>query len=174
MVRQVSDLIAVGVNSIELSILVFGPQVADLSANARTRDLQNKRIQIKAELEAAGHNVKYAEELVDLSLTGPAANPLFQEVLIMQEYDLIVNIVDSPGSIVEATVVALKPSLARKTALFLDASYVDGLVGQACLNAQDIGAHYQTYAYPDDLVHCNLLGYVFEQIKRRQKEIFLS
>lgn len=161
------------ISSIRLKILVFGPQVHTPSTELRTAKLQSKRAQIRAKLEECGHHVKYAEELVDPSLAGPAGNALFQELVIMEEYDLIVNIVDSPGSIVEATAIALRPRLASKSSLFLDRGYEGGLVGQACKNAADIGAHYQSYLYPKDLDECNLMGFVLNRVGKIQKMKYL-
>ncbi len=91
----------------------------------------------------------------------------------MREYDLIVTIVDSPGSIAEATAIALKPHLAQKSSLFLDGAYVGGLVGEACKNAEDIGAHFKTYSYPGDLDNCHLLGFILERIEKIQKLKYL-
>lgn len=169
----VADLLAATIGSIKLKILVFGPQVRTLSSEERTLNLQNKRIEIRAELEKSGHLVNYAEDLVDPALTGPAANPLMQELVIMSEYDLIINLVGSPGSIVEATTIALKPRLAQKASLYLDEDHIDGLVGQACANARDIGAHFQTYKYPTDLTDCHLLSHVVARVSVVQKMKYL-
>jgi len=135
--------------------------------------LQEKRKEIRAALENAGHFVKYAEDLVDPALTGPTANPLIQELVLMSEYDLIVTLVGSPGSIVEATTISLKPKLAQKASLYLDSDHQNGLVGQACRNAQNLGAHFQTYNYPGDLVDCHLLTHVSERAKSIQLLKFL-
>jgi hypothetical protein len=174
LVTSIGTLIASGVDSIQLDILVFGPQVRTFSTEPRTLSLQNKRIQIRDELIARGHNAKYAEELVDPTLTGPDNNAAFQELLIMKAYDLVVNVVDSPGSIVEATMISMSPEIARKTSLFLDGNYVGGLVHSVCLQAQEIGAHYQTYVYPTDLDDCHLLGYVLDRVRITQKIKYLS
>jgi hypothetical protein len=170
----IHNLIATGVAAIKLDILVFGPQVTTMSSDARTLSLQKKRIQIRDELISRGHNAKYAEELVDPTLTGPDSNAVFQELLIMSSYDLVVNVVDSPGSIVEATMVALRPDIAQKTALFLDGNYVGGLVHSTCMQAKEMGAHYQTYSYPNDLDECHLLGFVLDRVRITQKKKYLS
>ena len=171
--EEVQILIANAVDRISLKILVFGPQVHTPSPQERTAKLQAKRIDIRARLEADGHFVRYAEDLVDPMLGDPAGNAFFQEILIMGEYDLIVTIVDSPGSIVEATTISLNPRLAQKASLFLDSEYVQGLVGAACRNAEDIGAHFQTYEYPQDLDECHLLGHVITRVRKIQKIKYL-
>ena len=157
---SIADLLEETISPIKLSILVFGPQVNKLSAHERTRNLQNKRIEIRAELENLGHKVKYAEELVDPSLVGPTANPVVQELVIMQEYDFIVTLVESPGSIVEATLIASKHLLAKKTSLYIDKNYMEGLAGQACLMAKDMGGHLHEFNYPEDLTDCHLLTHI--------------
>lgn len=157
---EISDLIAGAFDAHKLKILVFGPQVHTPSAEERTAKLQNKRIDIKAALEALGHHVKYAEEIVDPSLGGAAGNAFFQELLIMGEYDFIVTLVDTPGSITEAAAIASNPHFAQKASLFLDSAFVGGLVSQACENAAHMGAHYSTYDYPADLDECHLLGHI--------------
>ncbi len=166
-------LIASAMRRIELKILVFGPQVHTPGHDERTRKLQGKRVQIREYLESEGHYVRYAEDVVDPNIAGPGGNAFFQELLIMEEYDLIVTIVDSPGSIAEATAISMSPKLAQKSALFLDANYVEGLVGAACQNASDIGAHFETYEYPTDLDDCHLLGFVSERASATQKIKFL-
>jgi len=170
---DVKALISNAIDGISLKILVFGPQVHTPSPQERTAKLQAKRRDIRARLEESGHFVRYAEDVVDPVADGPFANPFFQEILIMGEYDLIVTIVDSPGSIVEATVISMSPRLAQKSSLFLDATYLDGLVGSACQNAEDVGAHFQTYQYPQDLDECHLLGYVVTRVRKIQKIKYL-
>ena len=170
---DIKDLIANVVDAIKLKILVFGPQVHTPSSDPKTAKLQNKRKEIRLKLEHLGHHVKYAEDLVDPHLSGPMGNPFFQELVIMREYDLIVTIVDTPGTIAEATAISLTPAIALKASLFLDAAYVGGLVEQTCRNAEDIGAHFRTYAYPDDLDSCHLYGYVLDRVSKIQKMKYL-
>lgn len=172
--KTIGTLIASGVSSVQLDILVFGPQVTTMSTDPRTLSLQKKRMQIKDELISLGHNAKYAEELVDPTLTGPDGNAMFQELLIMESYDLVINVVDSPGSIVEATMIAGQPAIAQKSALFMDGNYVGGLVHSTCLQAAEFGAHYQNYVYPTDLDDCHLLGFVLNRVRITQKKKYLS
>ena len=167
--KRIRTLVKRAVSAIRLKILVFGPQVHTPSTDPRTSRLQAKRKEIRAELEKGHHTVRYAEDLVDPSITGPLGNMLFQELLIMQEYDLIVVIVDSPGSITEATAISLKPTLAEKSSLFLDAAYTTGLVAETCRNARDCGAHYQEYQFPRDLDACHLLTHVMTRAELVQK-----
>jgi len=171
---DINTLLAGAIDSIQLKILVFGPQVHTPSSDERTRKLQNKRVEIRQKLETLGHVVRYAEDLVDPTIGGPLGNAFLQELLIMREHDLIVTLVGSPGSIAEASVISANPQLASKASLFLDKDHVEGLVGSACENAKDCGAHFDTFAYPDDLDLCNLFGMVKKRVAMIQKIKYLS
>lgn len=166
--RTVASLISNGINAIKLNILVFGPQVGTMSANPRTLNLQKKRIQIRQELEKLGHNVKYAEDIVDPNLPSPQNNAFLQEIVIMAEYDLVFVIVDSPGSNVEAGLIASRQNLSQKASLFLDSQFIAGLAADACRAAQFLGADFNTYTYPNDLVDCNLLTFILERVSKAQ------
>lgn len=165
---EIHDLILSTVASRKLKILVFGPQVATVSPDARTAKLQNKRKEIRHKLEALGHHVRYAEELVDPSLPGLMGNPVLQEMILMREYDFVATLVESPGSVVEATLIATDDELSRKSSLFIDQEYKDGLAAKACEMAEARGCHYQMYQYPKDLDECNLFGFISSRVSHIQ------
>lgn len=172
--KTVQTLMEEGISGVALNILVFGPQVQYIADDERTKNLQNKRIEIRQALEESGHFVKYAEDIVDPNLPEPANNAMLQEIAIMHEYDLIVTLVDSPGSIVEASLICSRPTLASKATLFLDQSYMGGLVAQTCQAGEIQGADFQTYQYPEDLTECHLLGAVKKRVTKVQTVKFLS
>jgi len=172
--RTIQELMDQGVLGTTLNILVFGPQIHTLAENdERTRNLQLKRIEIREKLEELGHNVKYAEDIVDPSLSGPVGNAIVQEIAIMKEYDFIVVLVDSPGSHVEATLISRDQNLAQKTSMFLDNDHSSGLVAETCRLGERFGAKFRTYQYPNDLVECNLLGFIKEHTMAIQTIKFL-
>ncbi len=160
--KSAKELIKESLGDTRLNILVFGPRPAPLSTIERTKNLQLKRIEIRKCLEDEGHYVKFAEDLVDPGLSD---NSFIQELVIMPEYDLIVTLVDSPGSISEATIISIKPELAKKACLYLDRDYHEGLVANVCDLAQKLGADFKMYKYPEDLVDCNLLGFVRAKVE---------
>lgn len=173
--KTVKELMEQGLSNTKLNILVFGPQVQTLSdSDERTRRLQDKRIEIRTELEGLGHNVNFAEEIVDPSLSGPANNTVLQEIAIMKEYDFVVVLVDSPGSISEATLISLNPSIAQKSSLFLDSDHSEGFVAEACRLGETIGAKFSTYEYPNDLRECSLLGFIKQRTQEIQTVKYLS
>lgn len=172
--RSVAQLVSDGVGSTSLNILVFGPQVENLVSEERTRNLQLKRIQIREALEQEGHNVKYGEDLYDSTLPPPFNNAVFQEEQMAKEYDLIVTLVESPGSIAEATFISLNQEFSLKSALFMDEEFLDGFPAETCRLAEIQGATFQTYKYPVDLVECNLLGFIREKVRNVQMANFLN
>lgn len=173
MAKDIVDQIKDALDSILIKILVFGPDVSLISSDERTAKLQRKRIEIRENLEALGHNVKYAEELVDPNIDGAGSNMFFQELVIMKEYDLIVILLGSPGANSEATVIAVRPDLAPKAALYMDSDHQGGFVGEACRNASDFGAEFHTYNYPADLDLCHLMGFVKNRVSIIQKIKYL-
>ena len=160
---DVNQLLKENLTSIKLNILVFGPQVHTLSTDIDIRNLQNKRMEIRQELESRGHYVKYAEDLVL-----PEVNSFIQEKIIMNEFDFIVVILGQPGATVEAAMIANKTELSRKSSLYLNEEYKDGLVSEMCEAAQMLGAFYSTFKAPEDLVECHLLGSVMKKVKEIQ------
>ena len=171
---DIGALVAANIGAIKLKILVFGPQVATPSTDPRTAKLQAKRVEIRAKLEHLGHDVKYAEDLVDPTLPGVSGNAFLQEYLIMSEYDMIVTLVESPGSLIEASVIASKPLLAAKASLFMDEDFRGGLAAQACEFAEWVGAHFQTYQYPVDLDACHLYGFIETRVRKFQTIKFMQ
>ena len=172
--KTVKELIDDGITKISLNILVFGPQVSPLALDLRTQALQKKRIEIRDCLTTAGHSAKFAEELVDPGLPGPHGNICLQEMLIMQEYDVIVTLVESPGSVAEATIISQNPKLSRKALLFMDRSFQGGFAASACALAELQGANFSLYDHPKDLDECHLLTKVVDTVKKIQLINFLS
>ena len=168
MPKAISELISDALSANKLDILVFGPQVAKPSPDPRMAKYQAKRKEIRAKLEELGHNVGYAEDLVDLKIPGPSGNAYFQELLLMEAYDFIVNIVESPGSIAEGTVPANKREIAQKTSIFIDQSHEHGFVFATFEVAKIMGAHLHGINYPNDLDHCHLLGAIEERVTQIQ------
>lgn len=162
--KSIKELISQSLDAIVLNILVFGPTLRTMSSDEETRNLQMKRAQIKENLSLLGHNVQYAEDLVDPSL----GNMVFQEQIIMRDYDLIITIVGSPGSLIETAVISQKAELAQKSQLFLDSRHTEGLAAEACRLAKDMGAFFQEYEYPEDLTECHLLGFAKERVRKAQ------
>jgi hypothetical protein len=172
--RTVSQLIAESLRQTELNILIFGPQTTNFSSDPRILALQHKRIEIRQALQDNGYFVKDAEELVDRSLPPPMNNIYMQEKVLLQEFDIVVVLVETPGTQVELGLVASRPDLAAKACIFLSDSYLDGFAAEACAAAAACGADYSTYRHPDDLRDCHLLGKVREKIDRLRFALLMA
>ena len=170
----VEDLFGSSMGAVKLDILVFGPAVTPLSQDEGTRNLQLKRQQIKNELLSAGHNVNYAEDVVDPGLSAPINNAALQEIILMEAYDLIVVLVGSPGANAETGMISARPKLAAKASLFIDDRHLNGLVASCCQLAVLSGGAYESYKYPQDLTECHLLGKVKDEVTKTQIKKYLS
>lgn len=173
--KTIQELVSEAESGMKLKILVFGPQVKKLNRGGRTRALQNKRIEIRNRLEELDHYVRYAEDLVDADLPAPFDDILEQEVLLMSDYDMVVTLVDTAGTIAEAMEISKRPAIAPKASLFIDKNYKDGLVAnKLSTGATALGADVSTFIYPDDLRACHLLGAVLNKVSKIQRAKYLS
>jgi hypothetical protein len=166
--RKVGELFAERLRENPLNVLVFGPAVDPPSDNTFVRALQIKRQEIRVALENDGHFVQYGEEVIDPSLPPPADNPLFQEFLAIQEFDVVVILVQSPGTIAESTLLALRPEIAPKAHLFMRDEHRGGFVWQACKLAEQFNAVFAEFTFPADLVECHLLTKVRDRLIKMQ------
>ncbi|MEX0289945.1 MAG: hypothetical protein AB3N14_12625 [Flavobacteriaceae bacterium] len=172
--RNVKQIIEESISPIALDILVFGPQTKKMSDDERTLALQNKRIEIRDRLREEGHNVFFAEELVEEGLSGKLGNMMTQEELLLMECDLVVALVESKGTLVELGVITSKESYSKKAHCFLDKDHCAGLAHQACENAKAKGAFYTNYKHPEDLDLCHLLGYIRDSVEETQLAKYIS
>lgn len=166
--KSPNELILDSLKSIPLKILVFGPQVENPSADQRISNLQTKRRDIKKALVELGHHAKYAEDLVMVKLDSPDLNSFEEELRIIEEYDIIISLVETPGTLVELGVIANQKEFAEKTHIFMDEDLHGGLAESACLYAETNGAIFSRYEYPADLVECHLLGKVKDTVRQLQ------
>lgn len=166
--KTVEELISDAIVDQPLNILVFGPKPAPQAPDSRVRDLQEKRLAVRTALENLNHNVDFAEDVVDRTLPPPHDNLVLQELFLQQEYDLVVNVVHTPGTIGEAFMAAMKPDIAQKTQLFIAEDHLDGLAAQACNLASTFGADVNTFTYPGDIVDCHLLTMITIKVRALQ------
>jgi hypothetical protein len=173
-VRTIEQLLAEALQQNKLNVLVFGPALDRNPENDFVAELQRKRRDIRAALEQDGHDVRYGEEVVKPDLPPPTDNPLLQELLLMRAFDLIVVLVHTPGTIAEATCVALRPELAPKAHLFICEEHRGGLAWNACRLAEQQGAALNEFTFPTDLRDCHLLTRVLERARKIQVGKVLS
>jgi hypothetical protein len=123
-----------------LEILVFGPAIEPVSRDPYIAGLQRKRQDIKSRLVADGHSAAFGEDVVNPSLPAHLSDPLLQEIVAMGEADLILVLVGSPGTILEAQAIAGRRDLCSKTAFFCFAEHQNGLVVQHLQFVRTYGA----------------------------------
>ena len=160
--------------SITLKILIFGPDSNGTSTDVRVNAIKNKRIQIRNHLISEGHTAVFPEDIVDPNAAPPMNNPAIAESLLMREYDVIINIVETPGSIAEAGKISEHSALAAKSLLFICDQYCTGFPYAACQQAKQIGAELSTFSYPNDVTQCHLLTKVCDMINKIQLVKFYS
>jgi hypothetical protein len=129
-VIDVKALIETQLKNTKLEILVFGPAVDPLSSDPHVASLQLKRKEIRKRLLDEGHSVAFGEEVVDPSLPAHVADPLLQEIVAMRAADLIIVLVQSPGSIAEATIITGKRELCPKAGFYCFDEHKAGIVVQ--------------------------------------------
>lgn len=111
---------------ITLKILVFGPSPKIDHPPGPMADLAIKRQEIKDALSHDGHEAVFPEDLMTGSFDPVIENEYVWEQMLVREYDMVVNLVWSPGAISELGLF-MSPDLARKAALFFNEDHQAGL-----------------------------------------------
>ncbi|MEK7873573.1 MAG: hypothetical protein AAB502_06930, partial [Chloroflexota bacterium] len=114
----IQELLKRNIDAIKLRILIFGPALEGSNDDPRVIDLRKKRKQIREYLEKIGHHVAFPEEIVDPNADPPANNPVVQEILLVKDYDFVINLIETSGTNVELGMFCTKEDCARKTHLF--------------------------------------------------------
>jgi len=164
---DVKILIEKQLKDTKLDILVFGPAIHPVSANPHTSSLQLKRQQIKQRLIDEGHSAMFGEDIVDSSLPSYLADPLTQELVAMRAVDLIIVLVGSPGSLVEAAAIATERELCQKTQFYCFDEHKDGLAVQHFRHMENYGATC-TLVTLADVQACHLTGAVLDRVRAVQ------
>ena len=93
---------------------------------------------------------------------------------MMKRCDLIVIIVDTPGSNVELGMISANPGLARKTHAFIDSKYKSGLAYKSMLLLKAMSGEMRAFEFPDDIDGCHLMTAVIKTVQRLQLVKYLS
>jgi hypothetical protein len=145
--------------NIKLKVLVFGPSTSINHPPGFTADLARKRLEIRDALIADGHEAVFPEDLMH-GAVDPAINSIYiWEQMLVQEYDMVVNLVGSFGAVDELSLFS-SPDLARKAALFFNQNHTTGLAFDHAKVIEAKGAKLHTFTYPDDLTRCDLMKHV--------------
>ena len=159
-----------------LQILVFGPNPHAANARPAERDgkLSQKRIDIRDWLVIEGHDAQFPEDIYDRTAPGPSRNVMYQEMVMMRGCDLIIVIVDSPGSNVELGAISTHSDLAQKTHAFIDETFVGGLAHESCLLLSELKGEHSCYCYPVDIDGCHLKTRIIALVGRIQMVKYLA
>lgn len=145
-----------------LSVLVWGP------GEQGDKDLYGKRIQIRNKLRELGHEAEFSEDILTPSVMGAGGiNLSVAELLQAREYEYIVTIMGSPGSIAEVHDFCREPGIAHKMTICINEEHLSGYSGQGVLHIFE-GNHgrIEKFKFPDDIIGCHLLGRVVEQVEK--------
>jgi len=157
---------------ISLKILVFGPNPSATASSGYLGDLLRKRNEIRDALQSDGHTAVFPEDLG--SIPDPALNGnawLWERQLVL-DYDMVVNLVASPGTIAELPLFEHTP-ITAKAAFFFDEAQQGGLTFQYAQTLEARGATLHTYKYPDDLTMCCLLKHIRQMVWKIRVAKFL-
>lgn len=170
----IHQLLAQNLSACKLKILVFGPSPSTSSTDVAVYALLKKRKEIQTRLRQLGHVADFPEDLLTFSGSMPCDNTLVQEFILIKDYDMVVLLVESPGSNVELGLISIKPEFARKSQCFIREEYAGGLAHSACKSVKDLGGDFYPFKYPDDVDLCNLLTSVERQVQKIQLAKLLS
>jgi hypothetical protein len=109
----------------------------------------------------------FPEDLVKGSIDPAVENAYLFEEYLVRRYDMVVNLVGTPGAITELSLF-MRDNLASKAALYFNNAHLAGLTyAQGCV-LRDLGATLETYTYPVDLTACNLMTTVRVKVRAVQ------
>ena len=145
-----------------LSVLIWGP------GEEGDKDLYGKRIQIRNKLQELGHEAEFSENILTPSvIRAGGINLGVAQLLQAREYEYIVTILGSPGSIAEVHDFCHMPEIAHKMTICINEEHLSGYSGQSVLPIFE-GNHgrIEKFKFPDDITGCHLLKRVVDQVEK--------
>ena len=145
-----------------LSVLVWGP------GEQGDKDLYEKRVQIRDKLQELGHKAEFSEDILTPSvIRAGGINLSVAELLQAREYEYIVTIMVSPGSIAEVHDFCHMPEIAHKMTICINKEHLSGYSGQSVLRIfKGNHGHIEKFKFPDDIIDCHLLGRVVDHVEK--------
>lgn len=145
-----------------LSVLVWGP------GKQGDKDFYRKRVQIRDKLKELGHKAEFSEDILTPSvIEAGGINLSVAELLQAREYEYIVTIMSSPGSIGEVHDFCHMPKIAHKMMICINEEHLSGYSAQGVLRIFE-GNHgrIEKFKFPDDITDCHLLTRVVNQVMK--------
>jgi hypothetical protein len=144
------------VNRVPVSILLWGPGVGSSSPIARLR------IDMRSKLRGQGHACFFSEEIIDPKLS---VSIRAQELAQAQEFDLVVSIPCTPGSIAEVHDFASDRRVTGKMLVFLNMEHLTGYSAKSLQALSTILSAKIEY-YPNERELSLIEEMTFEHVQR--------
>jgi hypothetical protein len=128
------------VRRVPVSVLLWGPAVGSIASLASVRS------GLRGKLRELGHAAMYSEELCDMNSPYPIR---LQELAQAQEFDLVVSMPASPGSIGELHDFAADRRVHAKILAFLNQQHIDGYSPQSITTLATV-VSCQIFYYPSE------------------------
>lgn len=160
-----------------LNILIWGPSEPSVSSDEYIVNLYKKRVDIRDRLKSLGHNALFSEEIGEKAEKKLGTRPntqLFEKIQI-EEADLAIMLRVSHGTIGEFHDFHNNPNYARKMCVYFDKAHRESYTHTG---ADEIfvtnGGKLEEFAYPNDIIECNLRGKIKDHIRKVQMAIYMS
>lgn len=145
----------------KLNILIFGPGPSGGS-------IYKKRCEIKDKINELGHSAHFGEDVCTPDiLQSSGLNLSVAEYIAVKQYDYIVCLMVSPGSIGEVHDFARDPKIAHKMTICIDLKHKDSYGAKGVIRIFE-GRHGRVdwFKSPKDIKNCHLLTRILEQIMK--------
>jgi len=150
--------------SVILRILVFGPGAKmRYPKGSYEAALARKRREIRDALVADGHEVAFPEDLKSAIRDPKLSVHLWEHGLVL-DYDMIVNLVGTPGAVDEIGLLQRR-SVAPKSALFFLKKHIGGLPYSHAQTIERLGASLHVFTR-NDLRRCHLMTAISDMVDR--------
>jgi hypothetical protein len=144
------------VNKVPVSVLLWGPGIDS------RHPVYAVRAALRSELRRNGHAAFYSEELCDPTSSHSIR---IQQLAQAQNFDLVVSIPCTPGSIGEVHDFAADRRVTAKMLVFLDSSYVDGYSPQS-LEALSTLISCRIEYYPSETDTASIMEVTLDTVQR--------
>ncbi len=151
------------VGRVPVAVLLWGPGASSISPLAAVR------LELRKLLREKGHAACYSEELCDPTV---AASVRMQQLAQAQEFDLVVSMPCTPGSIGEIHDFVADRRVNSKTLIFLNREHLNGYSAQS-LNALETVVTCQIEYYPSDSDTAAIVAVTMDNVQRIREMKYL-
>lgn len=159
LISRILPLIEEGINAVNrvpVSVLIWGPGIDS------SNPLSAVRSSLRTKLRQDGHAAFFSEELCD---PGSPHSIRVQQLAQAQQFDLVISMPCTPGSIAEIHDFAADKRIMAKILVFLNRMYLDGYSPQS-LQALSNFLSCQLEYYPDENDTAIIESITFDTVRR--------